>query len=302
MTTAYDIASTFLRALGAPDTAGMRRAVAIWLKFESGGTVTGNNPWNLHSGAPCTQAKGFCAGQGSLPGQIGNRYAGPGDRNVAVFSTMDAGVKASANNLLRLAPSYGYGRVISQARAGNPIGFLSALQASSWSAGHYSYSKLVNAFKGGLSYNYTINVRPVGGGSVGPPNPDAVPSPAPTPGTGGTYADKFYQLLRNLGISTDPTHVITMAEANKIVAAFGSVFGGGAHPQPGSFAGKTVGQIAGNLQSSGDAIAGAPAAIANAVLGPITSLVAYVLGVILILAGLWLYSKSNSSAGVPVAA
>lgn len=169
---AYDVASMFLRALGAPDTTNMRRAVAIWLRFESGGRITGNNPWNLHNGPPCKSSSRYCPGVGSLPGQIGNRYAGPGDQNVAVFRTLNDGVRANANNLIRLSPSYGYGVVISEARQGDAIGFLRALQNSSWSAGHYGYSKLVNAFGNGLNYNSVMTTSmPTGVGTTpaGPP-------------------------------------------------------------------------------------------------------------------------------------
>lgn len=159
MATAYDVANTFLREIGAPQTDAMRRAVAIWLRFESGGTVVGNNPWNLHSGAPCPRERGYCPGQGSLPGQIGNRYAGAGDQNVAVFRTLDDGVKANARNLTRLAPSYGYGTVLTKARSGDAVGFLTALQNSQWSASNYGYSKLVNAFRSSLGYNFTLATR-----------------------------------------------------------------------------------------------------------------------------------------------
>jgi len=161
MTTSYDIARSFLRAIGAPVTDGMTRAVAIWLRFESGSVVRGNNPWNLHSGAPCTAEKGYCPGQGSLPGQIGNRYAGTGDRNVAVFRTIDDGVNAAANNLTKRPAGdwTGYDKVVAAARSGNPVGFLTALQSSKWSAGHYSYSKLVAAFASALPYNTTITFK-----------------------------------------------------------------------------------------------------------------------------------------------
>lgn len=166
----------FLRALGAPDTLAMRRAVAIWLRFETGGTIVGNNPWNLHGGEACPQSKGYCPGNvGVHKGQIGNRYAGPGDRNVAVFATLQDGVAASAQNLIRLSPSYGYGKVIAEARQGDAVGFLAALQQSSWSAGHYGYRKLVDAFRGSFNYNTTLTMRSVGGSGSG--GGDTAPPP-----------------------------------------------------------------------------------------------------------------------------
>jgi hypothetical protein len=160
--TSYDIASMWLHDIGAPDTAPMRRAVSIWLRFE-GSTVVGNNPWNLHNGPACPS--GFCPFTGGLPGQVGNRYAGPGDRNVAVFGTLDAGVKANAQNLLG-QKAYGYPAVIAAARAGDPVQFLTAVQNSSWSAGHYSYSKLVNALGGVFNYNFDITFRDGQGGGT----------------------------------------------------------------------------------------------------------------------------------------
>lgn len=167
MTTSYDVARSFLRMIGAPVTDSMTRAVAIWIRFESGGTIRGNNPWNLHSGDACPADKGYCPGEGNLPGQIGNRYAGPGDRNVAVFATLDDGIRASVVNLTRRPPGdwTGYDLVVKALREGRAVGFLTALQNSKWSAGHYSYSKLVNAFSSSLNYNQTIKFVNYGGGS-----------------------------------------------------------------------------------------------------------------------------------------
>lgn len=177
---AYDIAGMFLRRIGGKDTPAMRRAVAIWLRFESGGTVVGNNPWNAHSGPRCPKERGYCPGYGDLPGQIGNRYAGPGDQNVAVFRTLQDGVNVSADRLMASwGVQYGYHHVVREARQGDALGFLSALQRSSWSAGHYGYSKLVNAFNSSLGYNYTIVLRNVGGGTTGPVD-------GGTPGGGGS--------------------------------------------------------------------------------------------------------------------
>jgi len=215
---AYDVAASFLRALGAPETPAMKRAVAIWLRFESGGTIVGNNPWNLHSGAVCPKASGFCPGQGTLPGQIGNRYAGPGDQNVAVFATLDDGSRASAQNLIRLAPAYGYGEVIKAARTGNAVGFLSALQQSSWSAGHYDFSKLTSAFGGSFDYNTALTLRSPGGASAPSSLGTASSIGSGTlTGSAGTFAD-FQARLKEIGISTDPNHKITHDEAVLIVS------------------------------------------------------------------------------------
>lgn len=287
-----DVASMFLRALGAQDTPAMRRAVAIWLKFESGGTVTGNNPWNLHSGSPCPATRGYCPGQGNLPGQIGNRYAGPGDRNVAVFGTLQAGVTASAQNLIRLSPSYGYGKVIAAARRGDAIGFLIALQNSAWSAGHYSYSKLVSAFKGSNSYSYAITLRPVGGGTSNVSTPN-IPS--------------LTDVLKSLGISTDQAHKLTDDEIRKIAKSQG-VPDASIPLYISRLHGMTVADLSkiwGSTTPIGSPIPGAdlipdiPGAIAGfgAAIG---KLVSYILAVVLILAGLWLYSKSGNQQQINV--
>lgn len=211
---AYTVAAMFLRHLGAPVTPAMQRAVAIWLRFESGGTIRGNNPWNLHSGAACPQSQGYCPGNGSLPGQIGNRYAGPGDRNVAVFRTLDDGVKASANNLIRLSPNYGYGKVIAEARQGDALGFLVALQNSSWSAGHYSYSKLVSAFRGSFNYNTALVLSPVGGGS------STVPPGSDIGDKLGDNIEAAWSHLVAAGFPRDPNYVFKAEDFDKFFAAY----------------------------------------------------------------------------------
>lgn len=141
-----DYATPFLAALGAPTTDSMRLAVAAWQTQESGGRVTGNNPWNLHIGPACSATagegvKGYRPSQAlrsSIPGLLGNRYAGRGDQNVAVFASPGHGAEAAARNLLRAdGATYGYDKVVATARTGNPVAFLNALAASSWSAGRY---------------------------------------------------------------------------------------------------------------------------------------------------------------------
>jgi hypothetical protein len=133
MGTLDSISRQLIVDLGATPTAGSVRAVSIWLQHESGGRIIGNNPWNLHS-------------WGGLPGQTGYRYVNSGDANVAVFESMAAGVRANANNLLRLANSgYGYDRVIAAIRKGNGPDILRALGNSSWSAGRY----MLNGVRGG---------------------------------------------------------------------------------------------------------------------------------------------------------
>lgn len=132
------ISTGFLHALGAPSGPLMRHAIETWLRKEGISSVKRNNPWNLHSGPACHDPSDFCASIGPLPGQIGRANVGPGDQNVAVFHTLDDGVRANAANLVRLKDSgFGYDIVIARARAGDPVGLLNALARSSWSANRY---------------------------------------------------------------------------------------------------------------------------------------------------------------------
>lgn len=140
------VASMLLGDLGAPDIAQLRLAVEAWTLAESGGTILGNNPWNLHVGPDCPPTS-MAGVLGLNPSQrltgnyglVGNRYAGPGDRNVAIFSSLGGGVQACVANLVNwgAAEPIGYDHVIAAARAGDVMGFLAALARSSWSAGHY---------------------------------------------------------------------------------------------------------------------------------------------------------------------
>lgn len=220
---AYTVADMFLRALGAPTTTPMKRAVAIWLRFESGGRITGNNPWNLHGGAPCKEADRVCIGPQyrTHAGQVGNRYAGPGDQNVAIFGTLKEGTDASAANLRRLAPSYGYGRVISEARQGDAIGFLVALQNSSWSAGHYGYSKLVSAFRGNFNYNTPMLLQSPGGGAPGgSPNPPGGPNEGGGGNTSPTYTlDGIIAAISRI-TGKGANDILTEADIRKIAAKY----------------------------------------------------------------------------------
>jgi hypothetical protein len=132
------ISSGFLRALGAPAGPLMCRAVETWMRKEGITSVKRNNPWNLHGGDPCLEPSGICQGGGTHKGQTGRANVGPGDRNVAIFATLDDGIRASAANLVRLRNRpFGYDLVIRRAQTGDPVGFLNALARSSWSANRY---------------------------------------------------------------------------------------------------------------------------------------------------------------------
>jgi len=131
------ISSGFLGALEAPTGPLMRKAVEVWMRKEGISSVKRNNPWNLHGGRACLDPSGICVGGGTHKGQTGRANVGPGDKNVAIFETLDEGIAASAANLIRLRKSFGYDLVIKRAQAGDPVGFLNALARSSWSANRY---------------------------------------------------------------------------------------------------------------------------------------------------------------------
>ena len=148
------ISSGFLRALEAPSGPLMCTAVETWLRKEGISSVKRNNPWNLHGGEACLDPSGRCEGGGTHVGQIARANVGPGDKNVAIFGTLDEGIAASAANLVRLRNSgTGYDAVIERARAGDPVGFLNALALSKWSANRYGTknggpNSLVNIWNG----------------------------------------------------------------------------------------------------------------------------------------------------------
>ena len=128
----------FLSALEAPSGPLMCTAVEAWMRKEGISSVQRNNPWNLHGGEACLDPSGICQGGGTHIGQTGRANVGPGDKNVAIFGTLDQGIAASAANLVRLKDrGFGYDVVIARARAGDPVGFLNALALSSWSANRY---------------------------------------------------------------------------------------------------------------------------------------------------------------------
>lgn len=141
MTTSADVARLFLTDVGAPVNPSTLRAVEIWIGFENSDPTKRNNPLNLHS-------------SGGLAGQVGSANVGSGDRNVAVFDTIEHGVAADASNLTRLPY---YHAAVGSLRAGDGAGFLADIAASPWSAGHYrtsagSGNKLLNAYNGSTAY------------------------------------------------------------------------------------------------------------------------------------------------------
>lgn len=118
-------AQMFLRVLGADwHDPYLVRAVVAWFRQESGSVarVVGNNPFNIRPGVASKYASG------TRRGRVGS---------FLVFRRLSRGFGGAALVLRTLAPTYGYGRVIEEARAGDALGFLAALALSSWDASHY---------------------------------------------------------------------------------------------------------------------------------------------------------------------
>jgi len=126
-------AQMFLRTLGADyHDPHMVQAVIAWFRQESGGVkrVLYNNPFNIRPGIASSYSYGTWQGRVGL---------------FLKFSSLSKGFGAAAIVLKKLAPSYGYGTVITAAKSGNPIRFLAALARSSWDGSHYGTTTSKNA-------------------------------------------------------------------------------------------------------------------------------------------------------------
>jgi hypothetical protein len=217
---------------------------------------------------------------------LGVTHVENGVSKLNTYATREEGIDAAAALVKR---SNNYAGIRSAIAGGNLRQQALALIASPWNARNSPYYTRVFTAAGLLG--------------------------ATPPAATGEYATKFNTLLKNLGISTDPSHVITSGEAQKIVASFGTVFGGGARPTSGNFTGRTVGDVAGTLQTSGQAIADAPGAIASVpgqvvagITDPITGLAdtgvqvaTYMAALFLVGLGVFLYSKGGRGQEVVVA-
>lgn len=239
---AYQLAGRWLDSLGWPNNATTRRVLAAWFMSESprvsGSTtdiwVKGNNPLNI----TCRTCS--------------NYWVAGGTHRIVIYNSETAGI--TAFNSLIHSGGPGYSGIVSAFThsPNDAAAQLHSINASGWVTGNTN--SYINK-NGNLLVKVYDSLNPptyvpsdTVSGSVD------VPPSGTTGGGGGQFADKYYQLLQKLGISTDPNHTITHDEATKIVQSFGTVFGGGAHPLVSNFEGKTNAQIAGTLQSSGQAI------------------------------------------------
>jgi hypothetical protein len=191
-------AQAFLRYVGAPSTDNhLILAVVAWFRQESGSLakVIGNNPFNIRPGVASKLSNG-------VRKSSGNGY-------FLTFSTLDQGFEAAALVLKSLAPSYGYGLVLSALRRGDPIDFLVALAMSSWDAGHYGVTARDNPAD--VRANHLLRVyagftglilptpkptqpKPVPGARALPPLPTVLqpPPPAKRDYLDGFAARSFY--------------------------------------------------------------------------------------------------------------
>lgn len=218
--TPQQIASLFLADIGAPQTPDNIRAVTIWLAAENSNPTLRNNPWNLHS-------------SGGLPGQTGSVYVNENDQNVAVFSTIEAGVAANANNLIRNSATYPQYKVALDAlRASNPVGFLDAIARSPWAASGYGL-RIQQKVQTGIhtdgrpafSTRWVPNPNGVNrlldtwfGGTSGSAGPMGPTGPTTPTASSNPVADWWARV-----VGTDTNHIISQADYDKAKAYFISV-------------------------------------------------------------------------------
>lgn len=120
----------------------------------------------------------------------------------------------------------------------------------------------------------------------------------------GDTSNAFLDRLKALGIPTSLDHIITQSEAQKMVEAWYPAQERMWPTLVSRFAGKTVGEVK-TATDTGEAISNDPIADAGKLIpdipgaigevgNTITKVVTYVLAVVIIMVGLWLYSKSNA--------
>lgn len=198
-----EIASAFLRELHAPDTPVMRKAVIAWMRAESGTTIRANNPWNMTLGAAKETGVKTCGSWTSTSSGL----------TFAAFCSPQDGARASARLLLHGGNDWRrYDRVVSAARANDPIRFLNALAASAWDGGRYGTKN------GGA--NKLLSVYASLGGNVAGATSGVSSAGVNASLASATDAEalaKWQAILDRFGIPSAPDHVLTVDEATKIV-------------------------------------------------------------------------------------
>jgi hypothetical protein len=280
---AYDLASQWLTALGWPNTPSNQRALAAWFMAESSRhgnnvTVVGNNPLNI------TTSTG--------------PYRLVGTHKIAVYSTPQEGINAFGS--LIKSPNHNYPGIRTAFLSGkNGQTVVSAIINSGWVPGG-----------NGPSYYHTVNgqrsnlLQSIFNGLAGGSSNATLASAPDT--------SRWQEILKSLGISTDPNYVLTAEDAKKIADVYvnGSVTLGIKPQLPKDdydnivafFTGKTVAQAFSGgsigpvptIDPLGP-IAGAIGAGVAAILGAILPVAAMIGGGVLSLFGLYLITKEATS-------
>lgn len=173
-----DLATRFLHDIKAPISNKMLKAVASWMRQESGSHIVRNNPWNL------TSFKGMTGFQ---------RYDGA----FAVFDNLTDGIQSTATGLMEFPPTdfRGYAQIVAAARKGDALYFMQCLAQSHWDAARYGTATggpnhILNVYNHFGSFR-TVSVSPGPLGDGFPihdtPHPPTNNPPPPPAHHGKTY-------------------------------------------------------------------------------------------------------------------
>ena len=186
-------AVAFQNAAGGPTNTAMLQAWETWIMSESGSTIYMNNPLNL----TCSK------GDGCYTGQVG-WYQFPGNsRKFAAFSSRQTGAQAIIDLLARAPASYGYNKILSAAKAGNYVQFLTSVANSAW----------VNGTSGKPGYGGAANLLKRWQNLSGQTASNAlVKLLSLTP-------EQFTQIMKDAGITSN-TDTITSESFDAFIAAF----------------------------------------------------------------------------------
>lgn len=277
------LASQWLNALGFPNTDSNRKALSAWFLSESKRSgnkvlVTGNNPLNITTGS-------------------NGNYRLVGSHRIAVYGSQTEGV-AAFGSLIRIN-AYNYPGILAALRAGNDAQTtINAIINSGWVTGGTgpSYWHTVNGQRSNLLQSVFNSltgtfVRPPDGGSTGNGGGG---TPSTTPQT--LTMDAWIKMLTDAGISVDPSHQYTQAEAtqiSKLLAKYTDA-AGAANLIP-NLVGKTVysafptaARLYGDFASSGGSaqpVSGAPLDVPGAIGAGVAALLATIVPVMALLGG-----------------
>ena len=165
-----DFATAFLEKVGAPYSDDMAKAVASWLRQESGSRIVRNNPFNLT----------FFEGMPGYVGMVGG---------FAEFDSLSNGIAGTIKGLTDFPATdwRGYAQIVEAAKAGDPARFMQCLAQSAWDAARYGTltggpNHIVNVYDtfGGFR-DVSVEPGPLGAEFPEEPIPAPEPGPEPTP-------------------------------------------------------------------------------------------------------------------------